>query len=230
MIKRLSFVPILFMMVSYKPTNDIKETLRQVKEKYDKVNDYTATGKLKTNVIFIKAPVATVKVFYKKPDKLKIKNEKGVSLIPKGTMNINLNNVFMLKEYESFDGGKEKINGKECRVIKIFPLDDKNDISRATLYIDETEMLTMKSVVTSKENGTFELVMSYGSQKIWALPDKVEFTFNTREYKLPKGVSIDYDNGTTGKEEKDKKEKKGRVEIKYSNYSINKGIQDEIFN
>jgi len=199
MIKSLLFAPLLLLAFSHKKANDINETIRLVKEKYDKVNDYSATGKLKTNVIFIKAPVATVKVFYKKPDKLNIKNEKGVSLIPKGTININLNNVFMLKEYESFDGGKEKVNGKECRVIKIFPLDDKNDISRATLYIDETEMLTIKSVITSKENGTFELVMTYGSQKNWALPDKVEFTFNTREYKLPKGVSIDYDNGTTGK-------------------------------
>jgi hypothetical protein len=226
MIKNLILLPVFILTAFYKPANDIESILIQVKEKYDKVSDYTATGKLKTNVLFIKAPVATVKIYYKKPDKLKIKNEKGVSLIPKGTMN----NVFMLKEYESFDGGKEKVNGKECRVIKIFPLDDKNDISRATLYIDETEMLTMKSVITSKENGTFELIMTYGSQKSWALPDKIEFTFNTREYKLPKGVSIDYDNGTTGKEQQDKKEKKGRVEIKYSGYSINKGIKDEVFN
>jgi hypothetical protein len=210
------------------PDDDIKETLRKVKEKYDKVNDYTATGKLKTNVLFIKAPVATVKVYYKKPDKLRIKNEKGVSLIPKGTVNINPNNVLTLKEYESFDGGKEKVDDKECRVIKIFPLDDKNDISRATLYIDETEMLVIKSVITSKENGTYELLLSYGSQKNWALPDKVNFTFNTKEFKLPKGISIDYDNGTQN-EVKKEKDKKGKVEIRYSAYIINQGVADSNF-
>jgi outer membrane lipoprotein-sorting protein len=204
------------------------EILGKVKEKYDKVNDYTATGKLKTNVLFIKAPVATVKVYYKKPDKLKIKNEKGVSLIPKGTVNINPNNVLTLKEYESFDGGREKVNGKDCRIIKIFPLDDKNDISRATLYIDESEMLVMKSVVNSRENGTYELVLTYGVQKQWALPDKVIFSFNTKEFKLPKGVSIDYDNGTDRDREK-QKEKKGKVEISYSAYQVNKGVSDTIF-
>lgn len=234
MLKQLSFVVVLFMLVSadsYRlhSVTDVKEVLKQVKEKYDKVTDYTATGKLKTNVVFIKAPVATVKVYYKKPDRLKIKNEKGISLIPKGTININPNNVLAITEYETIDGGNEKVDGKNCRVIKIFPLDDKNDISRATLYVDETDMLLIKSVISSKENGTYELVLSYGTQKSWALPDKVEFTFNPREFKLPKGVTIDYDNGTNKPAQKEKSTK-GRVEIHYSKYEINKGIKDEVFN
>ncbi len=228
MVKKIFFAAIVLMAFSFQKSSDINETLKKVKEKYGRVDDYSATGKLKTNVIFIKAPVATVKVYYKKPDKLRIKNEKGISLIPKGTVNINLNNVLGLTDYETFDGGKEKVNGKSCQVIKIFPLDDKNDISRATLYVDETEMLVMKSVITSKDNGTYELTMSYDKQKSWALPDKVEFVFNIKEYKLPKGVTIDYDNGSDNSEA-NKKEKKGRVEIKYSNYSINKGISDDIF-
>ena len=229
MLKHSYFVVVLFMLVSFHSVTDVKEVLKQVKEKYNKVTDYTATGKLKTNVVFIKAPVATVKVYYKRPDKLKIKNEKGVSLIPKGTININPNNVLAITEYETIDGGNEKVDGKNCRVIKIFPLDDKNDISRATLYVDESDMLLIKSVISSKENGTYELVLSYGTQKSWALPDKVEFTFNPREFKLPKGVTIDYDNGTNKPAEKEKS-KKGRVEIHYTKYEINKGIKDEVFN
>ena len=102
--KKIFFAAVISMMFGFQKNYDINETLKKVKEKYDKVNDYTATGKLKTNVIFIKAPVATVKVYYKKPDKIKIKNEKGVSLIPKGTVNININNVLGLTEFETFDG------------------------------------------------------------------------------------------------------------------------------
>ena len=54
--------------------------IKKVKEKLDKVNDYEAKGKMKTNVIFIKAPIANVKVFYKKPNNLRISNESGISL------------------------------------------------------------------------------------------------------------------------------------------------------
>lgn len=212
---------------------DVKALLQKVKTKYDKVNDYTATGKMKTNVIFIKAPVATVKVYYKKPDRLKIKNESGVSFIPKGSVNINMNNVLGLNNFEAVEAASEKVNGTDCKVVKIFPLSDDENITRATLYIDEKQLLVMKSVISTKENGTYELVMSYKKYAEYGLPDKVELTFNTRDYKLPKGISIDYDNGSNKQqpaEEGDKnKTKKGKVEITYSDYVINKGVPDDVF-
>ena len=207
---------------------DVKALLQKVKTKYDLVNDYTATGKMKTNVLFIKAPVATVKIFYKKPDKLRIRNENGISFIPKGSVNINMNNVLGLNNFEAIDGGKEKINGVDCRVVKIFPLNDEENIIRATLYIDEQASLVRKSVISTKDNGTYELLMTFKNYSAYGLPDKVNLTFNTRDYKLPKGITIDYDNGTTTKDDK-MKNKKGNVEISYSNYIINKGVPDSEF-
>ena len=208
---------------------DVKALLKSVKEKYDKVNDYTATGKMKTNVLFIKAPVATVKIYYKKPDKMKIRNESGISFIPKGSVNINMNNVLGLNNFEALDGGTEKINGTECRVVKIFPLSDDENIIRATLYIDEKTVLVMKSVISTKENGTYELLMTFKTYSSYGLPDKVNLTFNTRDYKLPKGITIDYDNGTEKDKKDEAKNKKGTVEIVYSNYVINKGVPDTAF-
>src|ERR1700687_4565251 len=72
-----------------------EEIVQKVRARLDKVNDYEARGKMKTNVLFIKAPIATVKVYYKKPNKLKINNESGISFIPKGSVNINLSNIFV---------------------------------------------------------------------------------------------------------------------------------------
>ena len=39
-----------------------EELINKIQAKLEKVNDYTAKGKLKTNVVFIKAPVASVRV------------------------------------------------------------------------------------------------------------------------------------------------------------------------
>src|SRR6185295_3800183 len=78
-----------------------EEIIQKIKTKLEKINDYQAEGKMKTNVAFIKAPVATVQVFYKKPDKLLILNETGISFIPKGSVNININNVFV--NMQAFD-------------------------------------------------------------------------------------------------------------------------------
>jgi outer membrane lipoprotein-sorting protein len=210
-------------------SQDVKALLQKVKIKYDLVNDYTANGKLKTNVLFIKAPVASVKIYYKRPDKLKVQNEKGVSFIPKGSVNINMNNVLGLKDFEAVAGGAEKINGTDCKVVKIFPLNDDENISRATLYIDEKQLLVIKSVISTRENGTYELVMTYKKYAVYGLPDKAEISFNTKDYKLPKGITIDYDNGSGKGEQGKEKPKKGKVEITYSDYVINKGVSDSIF-
>ena len=184
---------------------------------------------MRTNVIFIKAPVAAVKVFYKKPNKLRINNENGISFVPKGSVNVNLYNIFVSPSgYDILDGGKE--SGTNLRIIKLLPKEENADVVLSTLYIDEAQSLVRKAKTTTRENGTYELELTYGKYAAYGLADKVIFTFNTKDYKLPKGITFDYDDGSKKDNEKDKmKDKKGRVEIVYSSYTINKGVSDEVF-
>jgi outer membrane lipoprotein-sorting protein len=207
-----------------------EEVIQKVRAKLDKVNDYEARGKMKTNVIFIKAPIASVKVYYKKPNRLRIINEKGISFIPKGSVNINLSNIFVnTTGFDMIDAGTE--SGTGLRIIKLLPRDDSAGIVLSTLYIDEAQSLIKRSKTTTKENGTYELEMTYGKFAGYGLADKAIFSFNTKDYKLPRGVTFDYDDGNKKKQYADKmKNKKGRVEIVYSTYIINKGISDEVFN
>jgi outer membrane lipoprotein-sorting protein len=205
-----------------------EELIKKIKAKLEKVNDYTAKGKLKTNVVFIKAPVASVKVFYKKPDKMKIVNEDGISFIPKGAVNINLAKFLTAPgNFEIVDAGKEATTG--LRILKLLPIDENSEIVLSTLYIDERSELIKKAKNTSRDNGTYELEMTYGTYAAYGLPDKVVFSFNTKEYKLPKGVTFDYDDGSGKKAGDELKNKKGKVEIAYSDYVINKGVDDSVF-
>jgi outer membrane lipoprotein-sorting protein len=205
-----------------------EELVQKAKEKLDKVSDYEASGTMKMNVIFIKAPVAKVKVYYKKPDKLRIKNESGISLIPKGSVNINLGNVLSNpSDFTIIDAGKE--DKTNLRVIKMLPKDDKANVILSTLYIDEKTFLVKKAMTTTRENGTYELEMTYGKYSDYGLADKVLFKFNIKDYKLPKGVTFDYDDGTKEDNAEQVKDKKGKIEIVYSSYSLNKGIPDSIF-
>lgn len=224
--------PLFFVLLSIvvlAKAQTAEEVIKNVKTKLDKVNDYEAKGKMKTNVIFIKAPIANVKVFYKKPNKLRINNESGISFIPKGSVNINLSNIFVnTSGFDMIDMGKEaKTN---LRIIKLLPKDENSEVVLSTLYIDETQSLIKKAKTTTKENGTYELEMSYGKYAEYGLADKVVFTFNTKDYKLPKGITFDYDDGSKPEQSPDKlKDKKGKVEISYSSYTINKGVPDSVF-
>lgn len=207
-----------------------EDLIRKVKAKLDKVNDYEAKGKMKTNVVFIKVPVASVKIYFKKPNKMRINNEKGISFVPKGSVNINLSNILAGDEgnYDIVDAGKD---GKDSlRIIKLLPKDDNADIVLSTLYIDESKSLIRKAKTTTKDNGTYELEMTYGRYSDYGLADKVIFSFNTKDYKMPKGVTFDYDDGTKkDKKSEEMKNKKGKVEISYSEYIINKGVSDSVF-
>ncbi len=225
----LIFLGTLFLSHSDLGAQTAEELIQKVKVKLDKVNDYEAKGKMKTNVIFIKAPIANVKVYYKKPNKLKINNESGISFIPKGSVNINLNNIFLnTTGFDIIDVGKE--SGSNLRIIKLLPKDENAEVVLSTVYIDETQFLIKKAKTTTKENGTYELEMSYGKYAEYGLADKVIFSFNTKDYKLPKGITFDYDDGTKKQQTPDKlKNKKGKVEISYSGYIINKGVPDSVF-
>lgn len=206
-----------------------EEVVRAVRDKLDKVSDYEANGKMKTNVIFIKAPIASVKVYYKKPNKLRISNESGISFIPRGSVNINLGNIFLNSTgFDMIDMGKEaKTN---FRIIKLLPKDENADVVLSTLYIDEAQSLIRRAKTTTRENGTYELEMTYGKYAGYGLADKVIFTFNTKDYKLPKGVTFDYDDGKRKDDVTEKMQKrKGRIEISYSDYIINKGVDDAVF-
>jgi outer membrane lipoprotein-sorting protein len=209
---------------------DAEQLVQRVKAKIALVNDYTATGKMKTNVSFLKVPVANVVIWFKKPDQLRIKNEKGISFVPKGVVSINLNNVLGKGSYTLLDAGVDKVAGIPVRVVKLLPADDNAEVVLSTLYIDEARQVILRSKTTTRESGSYELEMSYGKYVSFGLPDKIIFSFNTKEYKLPKGMTFDFDDGTPVKQDADKaKSRKGRAEITISTYSINKGIADSVF-
>jgi outer membrane lipoprotein-sorting protein len=227
--KRTYLFVIASLVTFFAEAQSVEELVNAVKAKLARVSDYQATGKMKTNVVFIKAPIATVKVFYKKPDRLRISNEQGISFIPKGSVNINVNNLFLQNDgFDMIDMGTEK--GTGFRIVKLLPKDEEADVVLSTLYIDPVNALVRKSKTTTRENGTYELELSYGKYSEYGLADHVIFSFNTKDYKLPKGITFDYDDGTKKNEVDEKmKNRKGRIEIRYSDYVINKGIPDDVF-
>lgn len=227
--KTIALIILLFVQSISLKAQTADQLIQRIKTKLEKVNDYSADGKMKTNVVFIKAPIANVKVYYKKPNRLRINNESGISFIPKGSVNINLNNIFInTTGFDIIDVGKE--DKTNLRIIKLLPKDDNAEVVLSTLYIDEAQSLIKKAKTTTKENGTYELEMAYGKYAEYGLADKIIFTFNTKDYKLPKGITFDYDDGSKKEKKPDSlKNQKGKVEITYSDYIINKGVPDSVF-
>lgn len=202
--------------------------LRNVKAKLEKVADYEATGKLKLDVSFINAQESDVTVYFKKPNKFKVKKAGGISILPKGGVSVNTASLLPMGGYQTVPAGKAVVNGASTVVVKLIPTDEASDVVLSTLYIDEKEAVIRKAVVTTKESGTYDVQMNYGKYIAWGLADKVIFSFNTKDYKLPKGITFEYDKGERKVDDKEKN-KKGTVTLTYSSYKINKGVSEKVF-
>ena len=227
--KKISIIFFLFCSIKATAQQDINLLLAKAKATIESVNDYKATGRMKTNVAFLKVPIANVSVYFKKPNKLKVKSEKGISFIPKGAVSINLTNLTGTNKFTVIDAGTDKIAGKVVRVAKLLPTDDNSDVVLSTVYIEEATSLIKKAKTTTKDNGTYELEMTYGKYASFGLPDKIIFSFNAKDYKLPKGITFDFDDGVAAPATDKLKGKKGRAEITFSNYVVNKGVEDTLF-
>ena len=219
----------LLITVSQKIDAQANLLIEKVSQKLALVNDYTATGIMKTDVAFIKASLGKVKVYFKKPNQLKIKKEGGISLLPKGGVSVSLNSLLNTRQFVAMESGKQIFKGKELQVIKLIPTDDALDWVISTLWIDATTALVYKTFTTTKENGTYEVTMEYGAYAGYGLPSKIIFGFNTKDYKLPSGITLEFGDDEPVSKSKALKAKKGTIEITYSNYSINNGVSNTMF-
>jgi outer membrane lipoprotein-sorting protein len=227
--KRLLIFSLMIVFCFTAAGQDMTALINKVKAKLDQVNDYTAEGVLKTDVTFIKAPAGKVKVYFKKPDKFKLKKDGGISILPKGGVSVNTGSVILTDNFVALAAGESVVDGVKTKMVKMLPTDESSDIVLSTLYIDETNLLVQKAITTTKDNGTYEISFSYGKYSSYGLPDKIIFSFNTKNYKLPKAVTLEFDEGEKNSDANKLKNKKGKVEITYSTYTINKGVDDSVF-
>jgi len=208
---------------------DMTALVNKIKTKLEQVNDYEAAGVLKTDIAFIKAPVSKIRVYFKKPNKFRLKKDGGISVLPKGGVTMTLTDIVDISNFVALAAGETTIDGYPVKIVKVLPGDENSEVVLATLYIDEANLLVRKAAVTTKENGSYEVGLTYKNYASFGLPDKVVFSFNTKDYKLPKGITLEFDDDVKSSDMDKMKNRKGKVEITYSSYTINKGIDDSVF-
>ncbi len=214
----LLLIPVLIFAQSKNP--DV--IINNVKQAFNKVKDYSVNADIKVDVSFLKVPEMKAKLFFKQPDKIHIES-KGFALLPKDGLYTSPMS-FLKNDYTAIFARDEDFNGIKTSVIKIIPLNDKGDLILTTLWIDQSKNEIVKVESTTKINGTFTLALHYGNNK-YPLPDSMEFSFNAEKMKMPHLPSDQSNNGN----KKSSDTVSGKVFINYSNYVVNKGIPDSVF-
>lgn len=210
---------------------DAKKIIDAVHQKYNKINDYQAEVTIKLNMSAIKVPEMKAKVFFKKPDKLKIESD-GFAMLPKQGLKFSPSD-FLKGDYTSLYIRSEKIDNRKVDVIKTIPTSDSSDVVLSTLWIDSEGLVIKKVETTGKKGGTTQIQLSYDSYE-FGLPSKVNISFDMGDVKTPENFPAKSDPDDHSGQERKRSGMRGvslngSVTMTYMNYKINKGIPDSIF-
>ena len=204
------------------------EIINGVITNFNKVNDYQVEVNIKVDVEFIKVPETKAKIYFKQPDKVHLEAE-GFAMLPKNGMEFSPSSLIK-KDYTAIYEQDVDLNGYKTSIVKVIPLGDQGEIILSTLWIDQKKQVIRKVESTTKTNGTFTIDFTFDDKIKYPLPSKIIFSFNMDKMNLPATIT-----GETNNEKPDNKNKnmdsttKGQVIVNYSNYVVNKGVPDSIF-
>jgi hypothetical protein len=228
MIYKILSLAILFVAIGFSQEKNPEMILEKVKKEFEKIDDYQVDVKIKVDVDFLKMPDREATIFYKKPDKFHIDSE-NFALLPKSGLNFSPLG-FLNYKYTSFYVREDTVKGSLTSVIKVIPLEGDADVILSTLWIDIKRNIILKVESSRKPQGNFNINLDYliTKQGFW-LPSSMIFSFTIDRGLFPGKSKLDQETGSDKSNKDSKETETGEVCITYSNYKINIGLPDKLF-
>jgi len=196
--------------------------LDALQKKYAGLKDYTVDVNVHFDVEGFKAPDMQAKLYCKPPDRMKIESKR-IFFLPKegGTFNPLM---FNKEDFDVKFLGRFMVEGRNGVKLKLTPKKRRpNAPQDFILTVDTDHNLIKEMAISSPDGREVKASMEYGHFSDFDLPTRIELhldmQFNeSREFK-------DF-----GPPSQPARRVTGRVEITYSNYKVNMGLSDQIFN
>jgi len=221
------FLMIFFSVSDFSPQGkDPDEILDGIKEAFKKIEDYEVDILVKIDVDFLKVPDSEAKLYFKQPNKIHVESEK-FTLLPRQGLDFSPLGLLSGK-YTALYEREDTIRDLPTSVVKIIPLGNDGDIVLSTFWVDQTRNLIIRVESTKKPTGTFSIDFTYEKYNDhYELPSQIEFTFSVDRMMLPRGMNgqLDADDDSNKKSNSTT----GKVYITYTNYKVNQGLPDELF-
>lgn len=220
--KPIILILLFILSVNSQQNQNAQKIIEKVKENYEKIRDYVVDVKVKVDFEDAVIPDINAKIYFKRPDKFKIDSENFL-ILPKQSFNFAPDALFK-EGFTSIFLGEQEIDKIKHFIVKIIPEDPENN-SVLTLYINSENYTIRKISALSSNSGKLEaeFVYTHFEGKYW-LPSKMEATFETRSFRFPRLRKMDRDIKNDAPQKRE-----GKITIYYSNYLVNKGIDDKIF-
>jgi outer membrane lipoprotein-sorting protein len=193
------------------------DIVKKSHNQFKKLASYTSDVNFVFDIPSVNVKNLSGKVYYKSPDKYRVKLE-GIAFVP----NENPMKIYSYlgdnSKYNALLNSTETINGQKCHVINIIP-NGEADFILGKLWLSQTNNCPYKVELTTRR-GTVKMENFFKSMTNYGLPDKV--IFYLENFKAPKGKGL-------GPKKETKEAKIGTITMLYTNYKINQPIADSLF-
>ena len=234
----LLFTPI-FIFANDLYLNDVNRVIDKTQKQFEKASDYQVTMKIELKVPGFRMPKKKYKVFFKQPNKLKIKS-RGFGMLPKtGIFTSPKDNFDNLKNMRLIstnnNNGQVYIKGEV--IVDSLKLKMPNEYAKlgfrptVTVKID-TNNWVINNIIT--ELDTLKLVEITNTYKKvdnnYVMPSASTVQYFIKDAKLSGWLKKDI-TSIVGQNPLEQKSDmvEGKISIVYEDYIINRGIKDKVF-
>ena len=244
--KKYDYIFFIFLFTSIKSQNtDLDIVKSNIITQFSKIEDYQVDINIKINMTGFRMPKKKIKMFFKKPDKLSIKTN-GFAIIPKTGINNNPNELFNMFNYIN-EVNRTIRDNKQFYYISGIVNQDSIDIPiknfkseesnvKMSLLIDAKEWIITEVDIFLDKEKTFSIRTDYININNIMVPKETKLIIGIKEISRIKNnfngdllFNSDNDLAKASGLNLKNDEFRGEISMKFSNYIINQGIDDQIF-
>lgn len=220
--KRIFLFGIIFSMAVMIPARaqqmTAKSIMQKVKDQFDAIKDYTVSLDIKPNIERFTTKELKLRLFFKQPNKIHVES-KGFVMIPRQLFESNPSQLI-----SKFDPVLIETKKENERIFYVLRLLSKPKKNRPTMEnyitIDGNRWVIMKFQAIPAEGRSIDIAFEYMTvDEKYLLPSMMYASFNFERDEDPVAKMKGFKGMPT----------KGTVEIRYSDYTVNSDLSDDIF-
>jgi outer membrane lipoprotein-sorting protein len=196
--------------------------LHEVERRFAQVQDFSVTLDVVADIERLNVPPMHAQMYFKQPDKMHFETE-GTAILPREGLMLSITRL--TAKYTVEKTGREEIGGRSCFTISLRPRDVKAASRGITVLIDSVRM-TPERITSSLPDGRAAIVsFEHTSVDGHWMPSMLMVTFTVQSADSTEASPWDQESPLPRRQPP----RKGTVTIRYSNYKINTGLDDALF-
>lgn len=208
------------------PTSAIPpdEVLSRLGAVTENIRDYTVTLDVTVDLDRLKVPAMKITMYFRQPDKVRFDSQDRFAMLPREGMTLNPRRL--RENFHVGSGVPDTLGGKSVYRVVLKPKKDKTGLQELYLYIDSTRWTPERLVSPLFDGRTMSLSYAYAKVNGFWLPSENVVTFSstvtdTTEQDAPAQSNLPV--------RAPRMPRNGTVTIRYSDYKVNTGLGDEVF-